>query len=481
MPSITSFTGETLLQDATLAEIKKQADLLLKQKDVAGAWQATQHVKKELSGLSAEKVSSLLPEYRKISANLKALALPLLEREEVFSLLEHNLSFFDEQYLPYLSAALPAWVNLQDNPDETKSKLLSLLNVSIPTALKLKSAFESQPIRQTPPQPQKTEILNNDNMFDEKEKQELSLHAEKVGSIGGAALAIGGAGGIAEAIFSNTKPDIDKESWLRRAQALITSRLRDVRTTAQLNEYLGRPFAVGGLGLEGASLSQASGLIEQEYQKLHSAFVPAKVTPPAEELTEEIITDIPAVLPVIESSPLPAPTPAPIPAPAFDTVLTPAPAPQPLPSPLPQVSSVPKISSIQPSVAKIRNFAASDKPRVEDIKTPTLSAKTRTVGAADELKLLTLADFRSWGDTAAARAEITRRVGLLAKESLGSKALGIKQFHSSELFRDYIRIGQAGLTAGKKLSQALSDSAVNPNKLTEDEFFAIASLNSKLK
>ena len=127
MPPITSFSGVSLLESGTVEEIKKQADLLLKQKDVAAAWQASQYIKKELSGLPAEKISVFLTEYRKISANLKALAFPLLEQEEALNLLERNLQFVSGEYLPSLAVALAAWVDFQDNARETKEKILKLI------------------------------------------------------------------------------------------------------------------------------------------------------------------------------------------------------------------------------------------------------------------------------------------------------------------------------------------------------------------
>lgn len=466
MPSITSFSGETLLEDATLAEVKKQAAFLLEQKDVAGAWQAAQHIKKELSGLSADKVSALLPEYRKISANLKALAFPLLEVEEAFNLIERNLAFLSPEYLPALSRAVVAWLAIQENPQATREKLLKLIENAGPARAELKAALESQAtaVSRAPVAPvKKVETVPSYEMFDAHERDELKEHAQKVNTIGSSVLSTDGAGGVVEMIFLSAKPNVDKESFVRRAQALIASRLCDVRTTVQLNEYLGRPFAVGGLGLEGANLQQASRLIEQEYQKLHSPAVspqPATLAAEAEAPVVEPVKE--PVLPVAPPS-----APAPKSMPAFEMPRDAKPA------------AVVQNEAL-PSLARARNLAGSDKTRVEDIKSPSIGA-ARTLSAADELKLLTLADFRGWGNGAAATGEIMRRIGLLAKESLASKLQGIKQFRTSELFKDYVRIGQASLSAGKKLAVALADPAINPNQLTEDEFFALASLNGRLK
>ena len=485
MPSITSFSGQTLLESATLAEIKKQADLLLKQKDVAAAWQASQHLKKELSGLPAEKVSALLPEYRKISANFKALAFPLLEQEEAFNLIEWNLSFLNPEYLPTLSLAMPAWLNIQANPQETREKLLKLVEKAGPVAGELKAVLQPQAVAAKAPVAPipKVQTVPNYEMFNAPERDELTEHARKVDAIAGAVLPTTGAAGVVEAIFASAKPNVDKESFNRRAQALIASRLRDVRTVAQLNEYLSRPFAVGGLGLEGANLQQASRLIEQEYQKLHHPKVGPQPAAPAAEVPTVAETPIVIALPVEAKAIVPE-----IPVVPKPKIIAPRVASAPTAKSMPafEMPRDKKPAAIEPSevlsgLVRARNLAGSDKNRVEDIKSSPSVSAARTLSAADELKLLTLADFRGWGGGAAAAGEVMRRIGLLAKESLGSKSQGIKQFRASELFKDYVRIGQQSLSSGKKLAQALSDPAINPNGLTEDEFYAIASLNSRLK
>lgn len=104
-----------------------------------------------------------------------------------------------------------------------------------------------------------------------------------------------------------------------------------------------------------------------------------------------------------------------------------------------------------------------------------------TVGATDELKLLTLADWRKLGGGPAAISHILEKVSILAKESLSEKLTAIESFRESELFREYLDIGRGALSAGRKLAEALADAAVNSNKMTEEEFFAIAELNGKLK
>ena len=108
MPTITEFSGEKLLDPAVVAEIKSQTEILLKNKDVAVAFRAAAHLKAELAKLPADKVKPVLDSFRAITANLKVLALPLLEKDEVKNLLANNLSLVNPSYADGLPSALRA-------------------------------------------------------------------------------------------------------------------------------------------------------------------------------------------------------------------------------------------------------------------------------------------------------------------------------------------------------------------------------------
>ena len=58
---------------------------------------------------------------------------------------------------------------------------------------------------------------------------------------------------------------------------------------------------------------------------------------------------------------------------------------------------------------------------------------------------------------------------------------GIRSFFSSPLYRQYVAIGEVSLDQGKKLSEVLLDPSINLEKMTQEEFFAISDLNSRLK
>lgn len=462
MPSISTFTGQQLLDKNTVAQISREAEILLKNQDIASAWQASRHLKDQLFQLPADSVVSVLPDYRKISANLKALALPLLDKAEVVNLLQNNLPFLEPQYETYLLSGLSMWLLGQpDGEDAAASsafkqilskdsplferviKVLDELNQRDAKAAAVKISPPASPVP----------ALKPDVMFDDHEAKELAAEAKKVGDIGASALATGGAGTAAEAILKLVGREQDQAAFLKRTQALITSRLRDVRTTADIKEYLHRPWAVGGLGIDEEHVEPASKLIEVEYQKVHVAqpgFAPAK----------PIIPVMPAAAAPVE--------PAPPAMPAVEAVKVVIPS-------LPAIK--PTLPTMSPIVRPIRTANFNNKPRLDDVK----SAPSRSLGAADEFRLMTITDFRGLGAPAAAVSEILRRAELVRQESLEGYLRALRLWRESELFADYVALGKASLEQGKKLAETLKNSNANPHAVTEDEFFAVANLNSKLK
>lgn len=518
MPLITSYSGRVLLDKSTVEDIKNQTDILLQNKDVAQAWQAVRHLKKELSALPVAEVQAVLPDYRRVSANLKVLAMSFLEPDEVFGLFENNFDFLKAMDADLLSANTRAWFSCQD--EQTAPDFKNRILKSIPPTEALRPKLERALAESPSGAPaaavaaaasQKPALVikgGPDEMLDEHEATELIKHQDKVTDIGGAPLPVDEATGLAENIFSQMGAVQDKETFLRRAHALILSRLRDVRTTAGLREYLERPFAVGGLGLSSEALDKASAQIEQAYNKLHT--VAARPLPPPAPIAPPEPKPEPVPEPPKPVEPAPAPLPVVAPEPAKVVVqpelppvpVVPAP-PQntgPLPPPPLPLAPAPSVTpSIPEGLARIatqsvasgprimrpqRVSSPDDKPRVDDVKFGVKQgamAATHSLDAAEELKLMTVEDWRRFGGASGGTAELLRRVELLKQESAMSRLQGIKYLRASELWQQYLKIGQASLTQGKKLGEVLADATINSATLTEDEFFSISSLNSKLK
>ena len=130
MAPISSYAGEQLLDKNVVSQISGEAEIILRNQDIAGAWQVSRHLKTELAGVSAVALAPVLPDYRRLSANLKALALPLLEESEVTNLFQNNLGYLEKQYEGYLLAGLAVWLEAQ--PEEERTRLVSALKVVLP-------------------------------------------------------------------------------------------------------------------------------------------------------------------------------------------------------------------------------------------------------------------------------------------------------------------------------------------------------------
>lgn len=483
---ITSLSGEQLLVAENLEAIKKEVDLVLQKKDVAKAWQVARHIKTQLALVPVEKVTPVLNDYRRLTSILKILSLPLLSWDEVKILVSKNISFVEEKYIPILTAALPVWLTALDD-NEKEAKRTELLNL-LPLDSQLRQGLMPVPHMPVSVVIKKTTDINHGDFFDKHEVAELDNHVKKINNIGGAPLAHDGAT-VAENIYKLAGAQSDKETWLRRANALIASRLRDVRTKNDLREYLQRPLAVGGLGLGGEKLEQAAKLIEDEYNKLHNSLLPVKPLASAPR-PEEALTPVPEVeLPKIEKIPEPIvpkieeKIDLPIIEKKTESVL-PKPK-EPVIEPKSKIelkpeSEIPDILAASRPIRPARVAPVNDKPRVDDVR-PMMRPTIHTATSADELKFLTLADWRKYKNSEAAVNAIFQKINTLDQVGAVTRMRNIKLFHESQLFKQYVALGQAILVGGIKLAESLSDKNINPNGFTEEEFSSIALLNSRLK
>jgi len=566
MPSILSFSGEKLLDPAVLNQIKEQADFLLKNRDVAGAWQAANHIKSELKNLDGARVQPVLPDYRIIATRLKALALPLLEEEDVLSILKNNLDYIDETTDDLLISGLRVW--LASQPEQEQDQLALSLSASVPKGNKLYQKIQNAigapnndannaSGANSAAGPREDLFVDNDKVFDEDEVMELSMHLKKAQDVGQSALAIGDLEKVSRQLLNLANSPESKENFLSRASALIKSRLRDVRTAVNIREYFSRPFAVGGLGLAGNILESAVSLVENYYKKTHQpsllgtratadksaahASTQAMADRSAAHMGTQAMADRSAFAeqspaPKVSSlSPSTAPLPTPTPAPAIakapiapakimpkqplarSPIIKKAPvkqedeirdsqvktekdaqteldklirqsAPAPAKSPVPR--SLPGFDVI--SRPQTQNYS---KPRMEDVRQSPgkaessrslsgglgSSSRINAVGLSEELSLMTLEEFRRLGGAQEAQDQILHKLSVLEGDSFMEKHRGIQKFRESELYKQYLKIGEQSLSLGKKLNEVLADKTINPDGITEDEFFSIANLNSRLK
>ena len=129
--------------------------------------------------------------------------------------------------------------------------------------------------------------------------------------------------------------------------------------------------------------------------------------------------------------------------------------------------------------------------RTQDIKPPekkvyiqpekkiitNLKIDKKTKGPIEELQELNIQEFRNLGATAKERVNrIYNKINLLEQESIDKKTQGINSWKSSEVYKEYVLIGEESLAQGKPIRDVIA----RKNNLSLDEFNAIADLNEQL-
>ncbi len=119
-----------------------------------------------------------------------------------------------------------------------------------------------------------------------------------------------------------------------------------------------------------------------------------------------------------------------------------------------------------------------NRPRLDDVKyVPKL------VGPIEELKEMTLVDFRRFGnDPKVAVQKIKDKLNILERESITKKIDGIKAWQESEINKIYKEISREVLLKGVPANQVISlRASANQPTLTVDEYRAVMELNRALR
>jgi hypothetical protein len=239
------------------------------------------------------------------------------------------------------------------------------------------------------------------------------------------------------------------EVMAKRFETIAASRLKDIRTSKETQELFVRPPKIGGLGLE-------PGLA-------------ASVVTALEQAAGQIRDTLPAVQPKTVTPAPEAPTPPKIP----KSIPPPPPAP---PRPVPVVPVPPK------RVIPIRERSAGARPMMSDIRRPDVP--TRLVGPIEELRNVTLDDFRQWGGGEASGSvrKVFEKIGLLGQESFSRRVEGVQAWRSSSVHALYLEMSRASLEQGKDVKDVVSSRQASGQPcLTEAEFHAIVDLNRQLR
>ena len=124
-----------------------------------------------------------------------------------------------------------------------------------------------------------------------------------------------------------------------------------------------------------------------------------------------------------------------------------------------------------------RNLAKSNKVMVESV-----SGHPRIYGPSDELRSISLIDWRRWGTSQEAIFKIKEKINLLGEDSLVKKAEGIKAWKESEVNKLYLELGEESINKGKSVEETIRERQKEGRKtLSEEEFNAVVELNQNLR
>lgn len=280
-----------------------------------------------------------------------------------------------------------------------------------------------------------------------------------------------------ESIAKDNGLTFGDENLRRRFVTIMTSRIKEIRNAPDTLELLTRATKVGGMGYEPEIAEKLVMRASDEAAK----FATEEGVKQLSEQQQRVVVPTTPKPPRIPVEPPPQPVPQ-----------APKPVPVPLPSPPPPRPAMPvriPVQQVPASPAVPSGFvppmptASSRPPRTERFTIADIRGAPRLVGPVEELRVMTLGDFRHLGDgPIACIRRVYEKIQLIGKESYTKRAEGIKAWRDSETYQLYLSMGQASLLTGKTIRDIIAErQRANEPSLTEQEFSLVADLNHKLR
>lgn len=350
-----------------------------------------------------------------------------------------------------------------------------------PVAPRLPSPPPAQQPQAPKPAPQPTTVKSTASyVVSAEDEVDIAKHRDRLAQMGGASPTADLERVIASLIRKRAlrfaSPVLEK-----RFVTAVLSRLRDVRTSAALQEILARSEKVGGLGFEPQLVGSIVVDVDTLSKELHATGkIPVLTEPQAFVPTPPRAASVPrAPVPQTAAPRPPAPKPVappvaalvpPMPLPARTTPS--AVPPRPIPVPKPPVPAAP---------APMRRPAQAPtmgRPVMADVTVP----RPKPMGPIDEIAGLTIQEFRALSPNPREAAEkILERIDLLTEESYPLRAESVKAWRRSPLFRLYVELGQESLSRERSMEEVVNARQTTDGAtLTLQEFSVIADLNRKL-
>lgn len=249
------------------------------------------------------------------------------------------------------------------------------------------------------------------------------------------------------------------DSAIRRLKRVADSRFRQVRDLRETKEVLIRALDLGGVGLNDEQTQNILKLIEQRRVKFEEGDKIVKRQDKVDEIKTEIekqnitppLTEEPVKIPgkVIHSSQEVVP---------------------------PKTTKPLTIFKHRQNIQKKIKPVPSTREKKEDYTLHKL------IGPIEELAKFNLESFRALAPTIEQVADkIKHKIGLLQDESFEKRAQGIKAWHSSEVYKNYLELGKQSMEENRSVQEIVKEKqSHNKLSLSFEEFEVIADLNKEL-
>jgi len=301
----------------------------------------------------------------------------------------------------------------------------------------------------------------------------------------------------AEKIAADAKLVFATGELKTRYEHIIDARLRDVRDGYQTREKLEASAEQGGVGLVGAQLVAVMEAVENMDAMHHKALAAEMVAKKGVHMAQKAQREqeaegtagreAQAMAKRYAEITGKAPTELVSPAPTRSTVVMPAVdvvARREQQIDIGKVRAAIEASKVSgPVVTPVLSAAsipttASGRPKVEDIR-----FERKLAGPVEELRMLTLSDFRRLSANAAQAAQKIRdKVELVSQEGYDQRIAAIRAWRSSPLCQLYVALSREALIAGKGIAQVLSEKrAAGEETLADEELTAVVGLNGVLR
>ena len=357
-----------------------------------------------------------------------------------------------------------------------------------------------KPVNPVPPKPLPTPAPMNEpskpigtlaptQEYSDADAKEIAAQAAKVRNLQSSTLDF-------DQIAKNTLEELHlawpDELLTRRAEAISKSRLKDIRDSDTTQEMLTRDPKIGGLGMDTDLAKELVIKLEAKAKELKTRGMvksPVPLPPEAPPVPPPVIEAKPIGQPPLtrvipESGLPPGPAPAkvteqPMPSRVIkrppDIPLPPAMTPPPAPKP-PAPAKPAQV--VTPPTSFMQRSRQVDRPTISDIVRPS-----KTLGPAEELKSLTLTEWRRMGQGAAESSRrLIEKFQHLQRESFALWTAALSGWRQSEVYQLYLDMGRQSLDQGIPIQEVISVRAKGGQTyLSEHEFYAIADLNRKLQ